>query len=102
MIFGLTKSEYEFIIKTIILPLAKKGAKVWCFGSRSRGDHQPFSDLDLMIESSYDLSREIGAINEALVESNFPYKVDLIQEKDFAKSYKNNFEKEKKLISEPR
>lgn len=66
MKFGLTEEEYQFILKNVVEPLQKKGASVWCYGSRSRGDHQVFSDLDLMIESSEDLSKDISAIQELL------------------------------------
>lgn len=99
MKLGLTENQYEFILKTVVLPLSKRGAKVWCFGSRSRGDHQTFSDLDIMVESAIDLSGEIGAITEILIESNFPYKVDIVQEKDFAESYRINFSKDKVLLT---
>ena len=99
MKFGLNEYEYQFILKMIVTPLIKKGARVWCFGSRARGSHQPFSDLDLMIESAVDLSREIGAITEKLIESDFPYKVDIVQEIQFADSYRTNFLKERIEIS---
>lgn len=95
MKFGLTEKEYQYIKETVVLPLQKRGATIWCFGSRARGNHQPFSDLDLMIESLSDLSREIGLITEKLEEGHFPYKVDIVQEKDFAKSYMPNFLKER-------
>lgn len=95
MKFGLTENEYQFILSTVISPLKTKGATVWCFGSRARGDQQKFSDIDLMIQSNTDLSREINYITETIIESNFPYKVDIVQLKDFAESYKINFEKEK-------
>lgn len=98
MKFGLSESEYQFILKNVVKPLQAKGAKIWCFGSRARGDHSKFSDLDLMLESSSDLSNEIGKISEKIIESNFPYKLDIVQEKNFADSYKENFKKDKILF----
>ena len=94
MKFGLTPAEYQFITN-LLNPLQNKGVVIWCFGSRARGNHQPFSDLDLMIESVSDFSKEIGEINELLIESNFPYKVDIVQEKDFADSYRAEYLKDR-------
>lgn len=94
MKFGLTEKEYQFIAKHF-LPLKNRGAVIWCFGSRARGNYQQYSDLDIMVESDLDFSREIGAINEHLIESHFPYKVDIAQEKDFAESYKVGFIKDR-------
>ena len=99
MKFGLTPDQYEFIHRTVVIPLAAKGGSVWCYGSRARGDHRPFSDLDLMVDSTTDLSPEVGHIRERLDESNFPFKVDLVQLSEFAKSYRPGFEKDKVQFS---
>ncbi|MBE9540577.1 MAG: nucleotidyltransferase domain-containing protein [Proteobacteria bacterium] len=37
-------------------PLKNQGANVWIFGSRARGDHQEYSDLDLMVSADIDIS----------------------------------------------
>lgn len=95
MRFGLTKSEYEFLLQNLVAPLEKSGAKIWCFGSRARGDHSPFSDIDIMVESSLDLSSQINRIIEFFSQSNFPYKVDLVQLSDFAESYMEGYQKDK-------
>jgi predicted nucleotidyltransferase len=95
MRFGLTDSESAFIFQRVVEPLEKLGARVWCFGSRARGDHRPSSDLDFLVESSEDLRGKLFEISDALVESNFPYKVDLVQEKNLAKSYRAQIERER-------
>ncbi len=95
MKFGLTQPQYEFILREVVIPLQQKGAKVFCFGSRARGDNKPFSDLDIMVVSDQDLSSIIGNITEQLIKSNFPYKVDLVEYRNYADSYKVNYEKEK-------
>lgn len=79
----------------MVTPLEKHGAVVWCFGSRARGTHQRFSDLDLMIEAEKDLSSIVGEISEQLRESNFPYKVDIVELRNFAKSYYDTYNLEK-------
>ena len=98
MSFGLSPSEYQYILDTVVTPLNKLDAKVWCYGSRARGDHQKFSDLDLMIESNKDLGSIASRIKETLQESNFPLKVDLVLLSEFADSYKPRFEKENVLF----
>jgi predicted nucleotidyltransferase len=66
-----------------------RGAKVWVFGSRARGDHQTFSDIDIMYQVDQSLlsTVDIFKIKESLVESKLTIKVDLVNEADLAKSY---------------
>lgn len=98
-LFGLNDDELRTISRLVIHPLTNAGAKVWCFGSRARGDHKKFSDLDLMVESERELTGLIGTVKEAIIESNFPYKVDIVQLKNFAHQYRQNFESEKVLFT---
>jgi predicted nucleotidyltransferase len=97
MRFGLSETEYEFITETIVKPLAAHGATVWCFGSRARGNNLRFSDLDLMVDAPADLQSQLDELAEQLVESNFPYKVDIVQLRSFAKAYLENFYVERVL-----
>jgi predicted nucleotidyltransferase len=99
--FGLTEQEYRLVDKAI-QALINQGAKIWCFGSRARGDHRKYSDLDLMVECEKDLTREIAAIQEELEESNLPIKVDLVQEKDFAESYRESYLRDRKNFDSSR
>jgi predicted nucleotidyltransferase len=96
--FGLTQDELEILQKIVVRPLAERGAKVWCFGSRASGTHSQYSDVDLMVEAAEDLSQLISELREAIIESSFPYKVDIVDLKDFAQAYRVNFEAQKKLI----
>ena len=99
MKFGLTDEQINFIHKTVLIPLQKKGAKIFFYGSRARGDYKKFSDLDIMIEADQSLSKELGEIKNQLENSNFPYKVDLVEYKDFADSYKEGYLKDRVLIT---
>ncbi|MFM8316713.1 MAG: nucleotidyltransferase domain-containing protein [Deltaproteobacteria bacterium] len=101
MPFGLSPQQYEFILKIVVHPLEALGASVWCYGSRARGDHSPFSDLDLMVESDKDLSREISSISDFLEESQFPYKVEIVLYSHFAEQYKAGYENDKKRFLTP-
>lgn len=97
MRFGLTSEEYDYINRQVVLPLRAKGAEVWCFGSRARGTHHRFSDLDLMVEThgNPQLSKSIAEMQELLSKSQFPYKVDMVSLSEFAESYLENFHQEK-------
>lgn len=101
MKFGLSDDQFNFLLEQVALPLQKKGATIWCFGSRARGDHRIFSDVDLMVESDLELIHEIGEIQEILSKSNFPFKVDIVEYRNFADSYKQNYLTERKpFVSE--
>lgn len=95
MKFGLSQDEYKLLKNIVIPPLTKYKTKIYCFGSRARGDFLKFSDIDLLIESEIDISNVLGEIKEALINSNFPYKVDIVLSKNLANSYKKNIENEK-------
>tara|TARA_B100001248_G_scaffold262158_1_gene256438 strand:+ start:427 stop:729 length:303 start_codon:yes stop_codon:yes gene_type:complete len=95
MKFGLTKEEFQFIYESVVQPLEKLGAKVFCYGSRARGDYNKFSDLDIMVEGGSNLDGILSSIREKLVNSNFPYKVDLVEYKHFADSYKKGYNNDK-------
>jgi predicted nucleotidyltransferase len=95
MKFGLTEQQYQYLQEIVVAPLKNQGATVWIFGSRVRGDYQEFSDFDFMVESEKDISSSVSKIEETLENGNFPYKVDIVQKKDFADSYRENFETDK-------
>ena len=94
--FGLDPKQFRFIQERVVRPLELMGAEVWCFGSRATRTHRDFSDLDLMICGADDSIRPlVGQIQESLIESSFPFKVDLVLLQDFACSYRARFESEK-------
>ncbi len=95
MKYGLSDSEFRFLNENLILPLKKSKAKVFIFGSRAIGSHKQFSDVDIMVESENDLTKMMSQISEKFVESNFPYKLDLVSINYFAKSYLPQDEKQK-------
>jgi len=95
MRFGLSQDEYELLENLVVKPLRERGAVVWCFGSRARGTQHKFSDIDLMVDTTTDLSPLIAQLIEDIVESHFPYKVDIVQRIDFAQSYLSGYERDK-------
>ena len=95
MNFGLTKDQYKFIYEKLVLPLREMGLEIYVFGSRARGDHQKFSDLDVLAKGDASgLDAKISEILETLEESTFPFKVDLVKDKDLATSYRENVRKD--------
>ncbi len=52
--------------------------RIYLFGSRARGDNTPFSDVDIGFLVNRDISDKLTILKEILEESNFPYKVDLV------------------------
>ena len=95
MIGGLTESEYQFVLDTIQKPLVQNGATLWLFGSRARGTHSTFADVDLLIEGELNQSL-LGELREKIEQSNFPFKVDLVLDAELADSYRANVYKDKK------
>ncbi len=95
MKYGLTHQQLDYLNNQIVLPLKRQGATVYLFGSRARGTQHHFSDLDLLVESEKDLSNVISQITEIVEEGNFPYKVDIVQARSLADSYRSNVNHDK-------
>ena len=98
MKYGLTDSEFHFLIQNIVNPLKSLNAKVYIFGSRATGRHKKFSDIDLLFVADPSRkinSQQIYSITTFLENSNFPYKVDLVSADELAESYRAGVEAEK-------
>ncbi len=98
MKFGLEEKHLHQLENLLFVPLKEAGFKIWIFGSRARGDHRPYSDIDFLIERSNEVknfSSLISTLKEALEESSLPYKVDLVDIRDLAESYKEKVLKER-------
>ena len=74
---------------TAILRAYVPGRRVWAFGSRATGQRvKRYSDLDLLVDGE-DLSmREAAMLEEALVESRLPFKVDVLQMGEIAAEFR--------------
>lgn len=67
------------IVRDILRAHLPLGTKVFVFGSRARGGARRYSDLDLALDNEQPLGLKLlGAIAEALSESDLPFKVDLL------------------------
>jgi predicted nucleotidyltransferase len=96
--FGLNQSDLTFLNQNLVQPLKDRKAKVFIFGSRAIGKHHQFSDVDLLfvedpkspIDSSF-----ISNLITLFEESRFPYKIDLVNDRVLAKSYRPSVENSK-------
>ena len=87
----MSPAQWALLDTLVIQPLRDLGAEVYLFGSRVSGRHHPHSDVDLLYRVSRPLpAGVIARITEAIEESRFPFKVDLVNEKDLAESYRKN------------
>ena len=91
MKFGMSQNQFKLLETLVIRPLKSQGAKVYIFGSRAKGKHHPYSDVDLL----YDLSEPLPPgflpkIKEDIEESNFPFAVDLVAKSELSKSYEDS------------
>ena len=93
MKFGLNEEQYNFIQNNVVQKFESKGSEVFVFGSRAKGGHTNYSDLDLLIrsvEASIQLKKLKSEIEEFLENSNFPFKVELVFENEVAESYQED------------
>ncbi len=67
------------ILRDVLRAHLPRDARAFVFGSRAHGGARRYSDLDLALEWSQPLGLDlIGAIAEALSESDLPYRVDIL------------------------
>lgn len=92
---ALSEEELIFIQEKVTLPLSELGAEVYIFGSRAKFTHSKYSDLDILVKSnqfeSYLVSK-VSEIKESLIQSNFPYKVDIVLNCDLVEEYRSEIE----------
>lgn len=62
------------------------GVQVLAFGSRATGHAKPWSDLDLCLRGPVSRSA-LSALREALVDSDLPWRVDLLFWDDLEESF---------------
>jgi uncharacterized protein len=84
--YGLSQSEFEFLERTALAPLRMAGARLYLFGSRARGDHSRYSDVDILVAGDAPLS-VLARVREEMEESLFPFKVDFVEATKLATAY---------------
>ena len=76
MTLALTPGQQNLLMQHLQQFLPEVG--VWAFGSRVKGNARASSDLDLVLFASPTQRSQVFALQEALEESNLPFKVDLL------------------------
>lgn len=98
--FGLTEKNLLFLKDIFAKHLGRFPCRIWIFGSRALGSHQPYSDIDLLIDCPQLTKSVFSNICEDFEESAFPFKVDLVDIQKLAPEYAANVHATKKLIWE--
>jgi len=78
--------RHQVVLTGILRKYLSKEAKVFVYGSRAKGTHQRFSDMDLAIEGELN-SRDLGRLSFDLEDSNLPFQVDVHLIKDFSEDF---------------
>lgn len=88
------------IIEDIFRKNIPSGIKVvvCIFGSRAKGSHSTYSDVDLLIECDALPSGTLSRIAESLEESSLPYKFDLVDAAKLAPEYERSVLASKQLL----
>lgn len=96
---GLT-SENVRMVEDIFRRHIPVGAKlvVWIFGSRAKGTHSRYSDVDLLIECAALPTDALSNITESLEESPLPYKFDLVDSAKLAPEYAHSVHASKHFL----
>ena len=71
-------------------------AEVWAYGSRVNGDGHEASDLDLVVRQPAGLKQEtpqLEEVREALVESDLPIRVDIVDWARIPASFQREIER---------
>ncbi len=69
--------------------------EVWAYGSRTKGNSRPDSDLDLVAFATVDQKREVSALKEAMEESSLSFRVDLFIWDEVPETFRKNILAEK-------
>lgn len=87
--FGLEERHLDFIKETLKKYIPNPNAKFYIFGSRAKGKHREYSDVDIAIDCQ-DLTGSVKSKLEIEFEnSTFPYEVDIVDLNDIKESFKN-------------
>ena len=75
----MSDSDRDLVLSAVKPYLARRGIRLFLFGSRARADAGPRSDLDLALHGSGPLPGDLlSDIREALEESLLPFRADVV------------------------
>ncbi len=92
----LTMQPRHLAMLRLLLQQHLPHAEVWAYGSRVNGNGHEASDLDLVVRHPADLKKETSELwemKEALVESNLPVRVDILDWAYIPDSFRHEIER---------
>lgn len=91
MKFGLEKRHLDFILQVLQKNIPQEDAKFYIFGSRAKGKHKEYSDIDIAVKLEKEtISADIlGKILMEFSDSTLPYEVDVIDLNAIDDKFKN-------------
>jgi len=73
-------------------------AKIYLYGSRAKGTHAQWSDIDLALDAGCKLDQlEVGEARDMLEASNMPYKVDVVDINSVSQNLRDEILKDRVL-----
>ncbi len=100
--FGFTAAQAQLLreqIEKVLLP--GQAIDVWIFGSRARGTHRRYSDVDIVISTKAGAAfthRQKLDLQDAIEDSDFPYKVEWVLEPDIYPPYRPGIQADRKML----
>ena len=94
-------ADHRRLVLDILRAHLPRRTKTWVFGSRATGRARPYSDLDLAIDAGRRLTLdEIAELAEAFMDSDLPYKVDLVDWHDIDDRWRQTIAGESVALTE--
>jgi Predicted nucleotidyltransferases len=88
-------------LAALLEPL-RQGRELFLFGSRARGEHRTFSDVDILVQGNEPVPFEILAqVESELEESTLPISVDVIDAQRASKDFLKAIERDRRLLTFP-
>ncbi|MFW6159758.1 MAG: nucleotidyltransferase family protein [Acidobacteriota bacterium] len=90
------ENKYLTVLRKVAVDFLKdEKVKIILFGSRSRKDNFPASDVDIGIIPSERIDeRKLILLREKIEELNIPYKVDIVNFDDVSSDFKKEAQKD--------
>ncbi len=90
---AVSENHLQYILAQLKLYLPD--STVWIFGSRIKGSNRPASDLDLAVLCDKDTAKtQLPKLNEAFVESDIPFKIQLLDFNRLPENMQENIKKQ--------
>ncbi len=90
---GVIKEDKIKIIR--VLQALFPGVKIYLYGSRARGSHREWSDIDLALDCGQEIERrDVSEARHIFQESSIMYKIELVDVHRISEDFKNKIMKD--------